>query len=57
MVSKCYGFSIVRLGGATRGPWSTQKGGQRIVAILRFLCGSLRLCRLKTNRFVPDDKL
>jgi hypothetical protein len=29
------------------------KGGERVVAVLRFQCGSPRLCRLRTTSFCP----
>jgi hypothetical protein len=32
------------------------KGGESVVVILRFLCGSPRLCRLRTERLVPVSK-
>jgi hypothetical protein len=32
------------------------KGGESDVAILRFLCGSPRLCRLKTEGLIPMRK-
>jgi hypothetical protein len=32
---------------------SEGKGGEGAVAILRFLCGSLRLCQLRTEGLVP----
>jgi hypothetical protein len=32
---------------------SEGKGGESVVAILRFLCGSPRLCRLRTTPFWP----
>jgi hypothetical protein len=32
------------------------KGGESVVAILRFLCGSPRLCRLRTEGLVPASK-
>jgi hypothetical protein len=35
---------------------SEAKGGESVVAILRFLCGSLRLCRLRTEGLVPVSK-
>jgi hypothetical protein len=35
---------------------SEGKGGESAVAILRFLCGSPRLCRLKTEGLVPVSK-
>jgi hypothetical protein len=33
-----------------------EKGGESVVAILRFLCGSLHLCRLRTKGSVPVSK-
>jgi hypothetical protein len=33
---------------------SEGKGGGSVMAILRFLCGSLRLCRLRTGHFGPN---
>jgi hypothetical protein len=35
---------------------SEGKGGESVVAILRFLCGSPRLCQLRTERLVPVSK-
>jgi hypothetical protein len=35
---------------------SEGKGGEIVVAILRFLCGSTRLCRLRTEWLVPVSK-
>jgi hypothetical protein len=32
------------------------KGGESAVAISRFLCGSSRLCRLRTKGLVPVSK-
>jgi hypothetical protein len=32
------------------------KGGESVVAILRFLCGNLRLCRLRTKGLIPVNK-
>jgi hypothetical protein len=32
------------------------KGGKSVVAILRFLCGSPHLCRLKIEGLVPVSK-
>jgi hypothetical protein len=32
---------------------SKGKGGESVVAILRFLCGSSRLCQLRTEELVP----
>jgi hypothetical protein len=34
---------------------SEEKGGDSVVAIPRFLCGSLRLCRLRTEGLVPES--
>jgi hypothetical protein len=36
--------------------YSEGKGGESVMAILRFLCGSSRLCRLKTEGLVPVSK-
>jgi hypothetical protein len=33
-----------------------RNGGESIVAILRFLCSSPRLCRLRTEGLVPVSK-
>jgi hypothetical protein len=47
-------FAVVRLGGASRGgsvKHSEGKGGKSDVAILRFLYGSPRPCRLRTVVF------
>jgi hypothetical protein len=35
---------------------SEGKGRESAVAILRFLCGSIRLCRLRTEGLVPVSK-
>jgi hypothetical protein len=35
---------------------SEEKGGESDVAILRFLCGRPRLCRLRTEGLVPVSK-
>jgi hypothetical protein len=35
---------------------SEGKGGESVVAISRFLCGSLRLCRLRTEGLIPVSK-
>jgi hypothetical protein len=35
---------------------SEGKGGESVVAILRFLCGSPRLCQLRTEGLVPVRK-
>jgi hypothetical protein len=35
---------------------SKGKGGESVVAIMRFLCGSPRLCRLRTEGLVPVSK-
>jgi hypothetical protein len=35
---------------------SEGKSGESIVAILRFLCGGLHLCRLRTEGLVPVSK-
>jgi hypothetical protein len=32
------------------------KGGESVVAIMRFLCGRLCLCRLRTKGLVPVSK-
>jgi hypothetical protein len=41
-----------------RGPveHSEGKGGENAMAILRFLCGSAHLCRLRTVGLVPVSK-
>jgi hypothetical protein len=46
---------MVGPGGAIRGGVEHSKGkdGERAMAILRFQCGSLRLCRLSTASFCP----
>jgi hypothetical protein len=46
------GWSI--LGGSVE--HSEGKGGESVVAIPRFLCGSPQLCRLRTNGLVPMSK-
>jgi hypothetical protein len=35
---------------------SKGKGGESVVAILRFLCGSPRLCQLRIEGLVPVSK-
>jgi hypothetical protein len=35
---------------------SEGKSGESVVVILRFLCGSSRLCQLKTDGLVPVSK-
>jgi hypothetical protein len=35
---------------------SEGKGGESVVAISRFLCGSHRLCQLRTEGLVPVSK-
>jgi hypothetical protein len=35
---------------------SKGKGGERVVAILRFQCGSRRLCQLRTASFGPGGQ-
>jgi hypothetical protein len=35
---------------------SEGKGGESVMVILRFLCGSSRLCRLRTEGLVPVSK-
>jgi hypothetical protein len=35
---------------------SEGKDGESVVDILRFLCGSPRLCRLRTEGLVPESK-
>jgi hypothetical protein len=44
--------------GPFRGPveHSEEKGGESVVSILKFLCGSPRLCRLRIERLVPVSK-
>jgi hypothetical protein len=53
-IDKCC-MDNLRLGGAIRGSveHSKRKGGKTVVAILRFLCCSPRLCRLRTEGLVP----
>jgi hypothetical protein len=47
-------FTVARPDGATRAvEHSEGKGGVSAVAIMRFLCGSPRPCRLKTASFWP----
>jgi hypothetical protein len=43
-----------QLGGPVK--HSEGKGGESVVAILKFLCGSPRLCWLRTNGLVPVNK-
>jgi hypothetical protein len=42
------------LGGSVK--HSEGKGGESVVAISRFLCGSSLLCRLRTDGLVPVSK-
>jgi hypothetical protein len=42
------------LGGSVE--YSEGKGGESVVAILRFLCGSPRLCQLRTEGLIPVSK-
>jgi hypothetical protein len=35
---------------------SKGNGGESVVAILRFLCGSHRMCRLRTEGLIPVSK-
>jgi hypothetical protein len=44
--------------GHLRGPveYSKGKGGESVVAVLRFLCGNPYLCRLTTEGLVPVSK-
>jgi hypothetical protein len=55
MMSRDWLFTIARPGGASRGSveHSEGKGGESVVAILRFLCGSPRPCQLRTVLFWP----
>jgi hypothetical protein len=48
-------FTVARPDGASRGSvkHSKGKGGESIVAISRFLCGSTHPCRLRTVLFWP----
>jgi hypothetical protein len=48
----------LRPGGAISGSVEHSEGndGESVVAILRFLCGSPRLCRLRTEGLVPVSK-
>jgi hypothetical protein len=43
-----------QLGGPVK--HSEGKGGESVVAILMFLCGSSRLCQLRTEGLVPMSK-
>jgi hypothetical protein len=56
-MSRDWLFTIARSGGASRGISETLgregKGEESVVAIPRFLCGSSRLCRLRTVPFWP----
>jgi hypothetical protein len=47
-----------RLDGAIRGSVEDLEGkdGESVVAILRFLCGSPRLCRLRIEGLIPVSK-
>jgi hypothetical protein len=42
------------LGGSVE--YSEGKGGKSVVAIPKFLCGSPRLCRLRTEGLIPVSK-
>jgi hypothetical protein len=55
MMSRDWLFTIARLDGVSRGSvkHSEGKGGESVVTILRFLCGSPRLCQLRTTLFWP----
>jgi hypothetical protein len=54
-MSRYWLFTITRPSGASRGSveHSEGKGGESVVAIPRFICGSPRLCRLRTMSFWP----
>jgi hypothetical protein len=54
MISRSYGYLLLldrvgQVGGSVE--HSEGKGGESVVAIPRFLCGSPRPCRLKTAPF------
>jgi hypothetical protein len=53
MMSRDWLFTIAGSSGASRGSvkHSEGKGGESVVAILRFLCGRPFLCRLRTMSF------
>jgi hypothetical protein len=53
MISRDWLFTVARPGGASRGSMehSEGKGGESVVTILRFLCGSPHPCRLRTAPF------
>jgi hypothetical protein len=54
MMSRGYDyFTVAKLGRVSRGSveHSEGKGGESVAAILRFLCGSHRPCRLRTTPF------
>jgi hypothetical protein len=56
MMSRGYGYLLLldragQVGGSVE--HSEGKGGESVVAILRFLCGSHHLCRLRTVPFCP----
>jgi hypothetical protein len=55
MMSRGWLFTVTRSGGASRGSveHSEGKGGESVVAILRFVCGSPHPCRLRTVLFWP----
>jgi hypothetical protein len=46
---------VGQVGGSVE--YSKGKGGESVVAILRFLCSNPHLCRLRTNHFGSDGKL
>jgi hypothetical protein len=45
---------VGQLGGSVE--YSEGKNDESVVAILRFLCGSSRLCRLRTEGLIPVSK-
>jgi hypothetical protein len=56
MVSRGYGYLLLldwagQIGGSME--HSEGKGGESVVVILRFLCGSPHSCQLKTTSFWP----
>jgi hypothetical protein len=57
MMSRGYDYLMLldrvgQVGGSVE--HSKGKGGESVVAILRFLCGSPHLCRLRTTAFWPQ---
>jgi hypothetical protein len=62
LCTRLYWSLMVDKNGNQTGPFrelvehSEGKGGESVVAILRFLCGSPRLSRLRTEGLIPVSK-